>query len=83
MTVPNVVGGDVDVMAGWSTADHAFAAFLAGLTPSRVLRDRHLVTKVERKRLRFFVRKAEIEKTFTTAQLRIAAEWAERQEMDA
>lgn len=62
-------------------SDHAMTAFLAALTPSMVLKDHHPKSKVERKRLRFFVRKAAIEKHqfFTAAQLRVAAEWAERQ----
>ena len=35
-------------------ADHAFTAFLAGLTPGRVLRDREVnFSKVERKRARY------------------------------
>ena len=35
-------------------ADHAFTAFLAGLTPGRVLRDREAgLSKVERKRARY------------------------------
>lgn len=35
-------------------ADHAFTAFLAGLTPGKVLRDREAgLSKVERKRARY------------------------------
>lgn len=35
-------------------ADHAFTAFLAGLTPGKVLRDRESgLSKVERKRARY------------------------------
>ena len=37
-------------------SDHAFTAFLASLTPSRVLREREaLFSKVERQRKRFLV----------------------------
>lgn len=37
-------------------ADHAFTAFLAGLTPGKVLRDREAgLSKVERKRARYLV----------------------------
>lgn len=43
-------------------ADHAFSAFLASLTPSRVLRDRELrFSHVERKRQAFLRQKSHLE----------------------
>lgn len=43
-------------------SDHRMSAFLAGLTPSRVLREREaLFSMSERQRKRFFVRRQEIE----------------------
>jgi hypothetical protein len=43
-------------------SDHAFSAFLAGLTPSRVLRDRERkFTPAERKREAFLRQKAHME----------------------
>ena len=43
-------------------ADHAFSAFLAALTPSRVLRDRELTfSKAERKRMVFLRQKSHVE----------------------
>ena len=43
-------------------SDHAFSAFLAGLTPSKVLRDRSaLFSKPERQRQRFLKSKGELE----------------------
>ena len=43
-------------------SDHAFSAFLAGLTPGRVLRDRERTfSPVERKRQAFLRQKAHLE----------------------
>ena len=55
-------------------SDHAFSAFLAGLTPSRVLKDRSaMFSTVERKRQRFLMAKSEVEfKVFTDRQMQIA-----------
>ena len=44
-------------------ADHAFTAFLAALTPSRVLRDRErMFSPAERKRQTFLRQKAAVER---------------------
>lgn len=44
-----------------TSADHAFSAFLAGLTPSRVLRDRELrFSPAERKRQHFLRQKSHL-----------------------
>ena len=64
--------------------DADFTAFLAGLTPGRVLRDREPVTTIERKRLRFMVERNRVreavalarELEFTPEQLRVAERWA-------
>ena len=66
--------------------DADFTAFLAGLTPGKVLKDRRPVTKVERKRLKFMVERNRVraavvlarETQFTAGQLAVAAVWAER-----
>jgi hypothetical protein len=42
-------------------ADAAFTAFLANLTPGKVLRDLDLMTSVERKRQRFLRQKQDYE----------------------
>lgn len=42
-------------------SDHDFSAFLAGLTPSKVLRDLEPMSRVERKRLAFLREKAHVE----------------------
>jgi len=62
-----------------SAADHAMTAFLAGLTPGKVLRDRvRNFSKVERKRQTFLREKAATEKRervhhmFSPAQIEIA-----------
>lgn len=45
-----------------SEADHAFTAFLAHLTPSKVLKDRSaMFSKPERKRERFFRQRSKVE----------------------
>jgi len=60
-------------------ADHAFTAFLAGLTPSRVLRERETAfSKVERKRKKFLTEPGAVKPVagpvvgFTDRQLQIA-----------
>lgn len=66
--------------------DAHFTAFLAGLTPGKVLKDLHPVTKIERKRLRFMIERNKVraavalarETEFTPEQLAVAAAWAER-----
>lgn len=62
-----------------SAADHAMTAFLAHLTPSKVLRDREATfSKVERKRQRFLREKGateqrqKIHRMFTPEQIEIA-----------
>jgi hypothetical protein len=70
-----------------SAADHAFTAFLAGLTPGRVLSERAaMFSKPERKRAIFLRQKAEYEVVqargriarheFTADQEAVAARWA-------
>jgi hypothetical protein len=57
-----------------SSADHAFSAFLAALTPSKVLRDRELTfSKSERKRMTFLRQKAHTEALARQAQTKDAA----------
>jgi len=71
-----------------SEADHNFTAFLAGLTPGRVLRDRHPVTKVERKRLRFMLERKRVQEAvalvreidFTAEQMMVANRWAAKRQ---
>ena len=61
-------------------SDHHMTAFLAGLTPGRVLRDREPITKIERKRLRFMHERLRLEAAvamaretfFTDAQMAVA-----------
>lgn len=55
-------------------ADHAFTAFLAGLTPSRVLRERETsFSKVERKRKKYLTETTPAKPVgFTDRQLQIA-----------
>ena len=61
-------------------SDHTFTAFLAGLTPGRVLRDHRPTTKIERKRLDFMVERKRLEQAialtretfFTDAQMAVA-----------
>lgn len=55
-------------------ADHAFTAFLAGLTPSRVLRERETsFSKVERKRKKYLAERPQPKPVgFTGRQLQIA-----------
>lgn len=55
-------------------SDHEFTAFLASLTPGRVLKDRSaMFSTVERKRQRFLRAKAEVEfQVFTDRQMQIA-----------
>ena len=62
-----------------TSADHNFTAFLASLTPGKVLRDRESsFTKVERKRQRYLREKAKTETRqrvrymFTPEQIEIA-----------
>lgn len=55
-------GGDRMTEYIETEADHKFSAFLAGLTPSRVLRDRERqFSPAERKRQTFLRQKAHVE----------------------
>ncbi len=51
-------------------SDHAFTAFLASLTPSRVLRDRERqFSPAERKRQKFLRQKAAVERAVALSRL--------------